>query len=69
MLCLLHAVADSFDFVGFLSLAFFNGFVASLQQEVLASWLLPFVMLTGCGVVSLISLISAFLLEDYDARK
>lgn len=45
-------------------LAAFNGFVASRQQDILMSWYLPFIITTGCGLVSLVSLSTALFLED-----
>ena len=57
-------IADAFDFFGFMMLAWFNGFVASRQQDVLASWLAPFVVLTGCSVTSLLALVVAIATED-----
>jgi hypothetical protein len=56
-------VADAFDFVGFVLLALFNGFVASRQQDVLTSWFSPFIIMTGCASTSLVSLVVALVLE------
>jgi len=57
-------IADAFDFIGFLSLAFFNGFVASREQDLLISWFLPFAIMTGCTVTSIVTLVLALVLED-----
>jgi len=56
-------IADAFDLVGFILLAWFNGFVASRQQDILMSWYSPFVLLTGCSLVSLVSLVTALATE------
>ena len=56
-------IADAFDFSGFLLLAFFNGYVASIRHDVLAAWIPTFQILTGCGVASLVSLSFALLLD------
>jgi len=57
-------VADAFDLVGFIMLAWFNGFVASRQQDILVSWYTPFVVLTGFSLISLVSLVAALATED-----
>jgi len=49
-------IADAFDLVGFMMLAWFNGFVASRQQYILRSWLPTFTILTTCSLSSLVSL-------------
>lgn len=49
-------IADAFDLVGFMMLAWFNGFVASRQQDILRSWLPTFTILTTCSFLSLVSL-------------
>jgi hypothetical protein len=49
-------IADAFDLVGFMMLAWFNGFVASRQQDILSSWLPTFTILTTCSFLSLVSL-------------
>uniref|UniRef100_A0A7S3PV17 Major facilitator superfamily (MFS) profile domain-containing protein n=1 Tax=Chaetoceros debilis TaxID=122233 RepID=A0A7S3PV17_9STRA len=57
-------IADAFDFGGFMMLAWFNGFVAGRQQEVLMSWFAPFCALTIFSAVSLVTLIIATLTES-----
>ena len=49
-------IADAFDFSGFLLLAFFNGYVASVRHDVVAAWKPPFQILTACAATSLVSL-------------
>jgi len=56
-------IADSFDVVGFLLLAFFNKYVTSLPQEVVTSWLRPFEILLSSSVVSLVTLGTALRLD------
>lgn len=56
-------IADAFDLVGFSILAWFNGFVASKQQDVLVSWLSPFVILSAFAMTGLISLTTALKLD------
>ena len=52
-------IADAFDFVGFSALAWFNSFVASRHQDVLSSWLNPFVVLSVFATTGLFSLVLA----------
>lgn len=52
-------IADAFDFVGFILLAWFNGFVAGRQQDILRSWLLPFGVLSGFTLTAIITSILA----------
>lgn len=61
-------IADAFDFTGFLLLAAFNGFVASRQQEILSTWFVPFIILTVCGTISLVSLVSALIAEGRETN-
>ncbi len=56
-------IADAFDFFGFFMLALFNGFVASRQQDLLLSWLMPFWILSGFSALSLICLVIAIVTE------
>lgn len=56
-------IADAFDLVGFMMLAWFNGFVASRQQDILSSWLSTFAILTTCSLLSLLSLSVALVSE------
>lgn len=56
-------IADAFDFVGFMLLAWFNGFVAGRPQEILSSWLIPYQFLTGFSLTALIASIVAIVSE------
>jgi hypothetical protein len=56
-------IADAFDLVGFMILSWFNGFVASRQQDILSSWIPTFAILTICSISSLVSL-SVALISD-----
>lgn len=56
-------IADVFDFGGFGLLAIFNGYVASIRHNVLASWIPSFQILTGCSLISLVSLSLAIVYE------
>jgi len=56
-------VADAFDFVGFIFLARFNGYVAGLPLSNPTSWIGPFQILTACTMVSMVSLSLALYLE------
>lgn len=56
-------IADAFDLCGFGSLALFNGYVASIRHEILASWTVTFVALAGCSILSMASLPLALSLE------
>ena len=58
-------IADAFDFVGFMMLAWFNGFVASRPQDILSSWYSPFAVLTGCSLLSLLSLVAALVTQGF----
>ena len=58
-------IADAFDFVGFMMLAWFNGFVASRPQHILSSWYSPFAVLTGCSLLSLLSLVAALVTQGF----
>jgi len=58
-------IADAFDFVGFMMLAWFNGFVASRPQDILTSWYSPFAVLTGCSLLSLLSLVAALVSQGF----
>lgn len=54
-------IADAFDIVGFILLAAFNGYVASINHSDPAAWILTFQITTACSVVSLLSLPLAIL--------
>ena len=56
-------ISDVFDVVGFVMLALFNGYVASIQHNNIAAWIKTFQILTGCAVTSLISLSLAIFFE------
>lgn len=53
-------IADIHDVGGFSLLAFFNGYVASLQHSVPAAWIGTFRLTTLCAITSLCSLSLAF---------
>ena len=57
-------ISDCFDFFGFLFLAGFNGYVASIQQHVMAQWSICFAILASCSAASLICLTSLELISD-----
>ena len=54
-------VADAFDLGGFLLLAWFNGFVASRQQNEISAWLAPFQVMAALIMLSMTTLTTAFL--------
>lgn len=56
-------IADVFDFGGFGLLAAFNGYVASIQHNVVSAWIPTFEILAGCSFTSLISLALAIYFE------
>lgn len=56
-------IADVFDITGFGLLALFNGYVASIRHNSLAAWIPTFQILTGCSLVSLVSLCLAIRFE------
>jgi hypothetical protein len=56
-------IADVFDIFGFGLLAPFNGYVASIQHNMLKAWIPTFQMLTICAATSMVSLSLAVLLE------
>jgi MFS family permease len=56
-------ISDVFDIFGFGLLAFFNGYVASIQHSAVAAWILTFRILTGCAMLSMITLSLAITLE------
>lgn len=57
-------ISDFFDFFGFLCLAVFNGYAASIQQSVMIQWSLCFVILASCSATSLICLTLLELISD-----
>ena len=57
-------ISDCFDFFGFLLLAGFNGYVASIQQDVMAQWSICFAILASCSAASLVCLTSLELISD-----
>jgi MFS family permease len=56
-------IADVFDFGGFGLLAAFNGYVASIHHDVLRAWIPTFWILTGCSLISMVSLSLAIFFE------
>ena len=56
-------IADLFDVTGFLLLARFNGYVASIPHSILSEWRGTFIVTTACSAVSLCSLALATSLE------
>lgn len=56
-------IADVFDFGGFGLLAVFNGYVASIHHDVLRAWIPTFWILTGCSLISMVSLSLAIFFE------
>lgn len=56
-------IADLFDVTGFLLLARFNGYVASIPHSILSQWRGTFIVTTACSAVSLCSLALATSLE------
>mmetsp|Transcript_44391 Transcript_44391/g.107370 ORF Transcript_44391/g.107370 Transcript_44391/m.107370 type:complete len:579 (+) Transcript_44391:1507-3243(+) len=61
-------IADSFDLPGFLFLAMFNGYVASIRHDLPSDWIGTFLITTGCSLVSLVSLSMALLWPDDKKR-
>ena len=49
-------IADVFDIVGFVLLAIFNGYVASIAHEQPAAWIPTFIVTSGCSLVSFLAL-------------
>ena len=62
-------IADVFDFGGFGLLAIFNGYVASIQHNALASWIPTFGIMVGCSLMSMVTLALAVFLEYPNGRK
>ena len=62
-------IADVFDVGGFGLLAIFNGYVASIQHNVLSSWIPTFGIMVGCSLMSMVSLALAVFLEYPNERK
>jgi hypothetical protein len=56
-------ISDVFDVVGFIMLALFNGYVASIQHNNITAWIRTFQILAGCAMTSLISLSLAIFFE------
>ena len=56
-------ISDVFDIGGFLLLAIFNGYVASIEHANPAAWIPTFVTTTACSLTSMISLTGAVLLQ------
>lgn len=56
-------IADAFDFVGFMLLAWFNGFVAARPQDILSSWIDPYRVLLGFSLTALVTSIVAIVTE------
>jgi hypothetical protein len=56
-------IADLFDVFGFLLLARFNGYVASITHATLSQWKGPFLFTTICSLISLCSLTVATYME------
>ena len=61
-------IADSFDLPGFLLLAMFNGYVASIRHNLPSDWSGTFLITTGCSMISLVSLSMALVWPD-DKKK
>lgn len=56
-----------FDIGGFGLLAVFNGYVAAIEKDTIAtSWIPTFKITTACSVIALISLTLAIILESED---
>jgi hypothetical protein len=56
-------IADVFDIGGFLLLALFNGYVASIEHANPAAWVPTFLITTVCSLTSMVSLTFAVLLQ------
>jgi MFS family permease len=56
-------IADVFDVGGFGLLAIFNGYVASIHHYELRAWIPTFGILTGCSLISMVSLALAIFFE------
>ena len=54
-------IADAFDIGGFILLAVFNGYVASIKHATPAAWIPTFQITTACALISMISLPLAIL--------
>jgi len=64
------SIADCFDFVGFALLAFFNRYVASIEQHANpASWIGCFQLTTACSVIAMLTQSWAVYLEHHPNKK